>query len=339
MRVAVVGGGSIGIILAALVTKNIGPIDIIESFQENVDALNKHGATVTGFLELNVPVKAYTPDMVTGTYDIVFLCNKQTTNSEVLQNLLPHLNADSLVLTLQNGIPEDSVAKIVGKERTAGGAVGFGATWLQPGISQLTSTMYALENFAFDIGELSGEITPRIKEAQRILSGVGTTIVLNNLMGFRWSKVLMNATFSGMSAALGSTFGDVLYDPIAIKCIAHIADETIKVSKAAGVKMEEMQGKDFTQLELNSKDDVASKIPFYHEVWGQHEKLKASMLQDLEKGRKTEIDYINGYVAQAGHELGIPTPFNDKVVELVKREEETGIIHTMRDIKEFMSIL
>ena len=86
-------------------------------------------------MELNVPVKAYLPEQITGIYDIVFLLTKQTTTESALKQLLPHLGPDSVVCTLQNGIPESLVAPIVGKERTMGGSVAWGATWLKPGVS------------------------------------------------------------------------------------------------------------------------------------------------------------------------------------------------------------
>jgi len=342
MRTAIVGAGSIGTIAGALIVKNGGQVDLVDTYQAHVDALNEKGATVIGSYELNnIPVKAYTPDQMTGIYDMIFLLTKQTANATILPALLPHMDENSLVVTLQNGIPEEFVASIVGKERTAGGAVGWGATFIEPGVSMLASSAYAIENFAFDIGEIDGADTERIKKAQEILSLVGGTHILPNLMGTRWAKVLMNATFSGMSASLGSTFGDVLYDDTAIQCVAFIADETIRVANACGIHMEVMQGKDFEkQLKLeNGKADIPSKIPFYREVWGQHAKTKASMLQDLEKGQKTEIDYINGFVARKGREVGVPTPFNDKVVEMVKKQEETGVINTMADLAAFIPLI
>lgn len=328
MRIAVIGAGSIGTIVGALVAKGGGDIELIDSFTVNVKALQQNGATVTGAIQECVPVKAITPKEMTGIYDLVFLTTKQTVNGEVLPHLLRFLDKNSTVCTLQNGIPEESVARIIGKNRTVGGAVGFGATWKGPGISELTSTKRVMENYAFDIGELDGSITPRIKKVQEELNKVGFTIVLDNLMGFRWSKLLMNATFSGMSAALGCTFGDVLNHEEGIRYIAYIADETIKVARACGVKMAEMQGKDFTDLELTPTSGISDKLTFYHEVWDQHSLLKASMLQDLEKQRKTEIEYINGFVCQKGRETRIETPFNDMVVAIVKTAEASRSVNT-----------
>ena len=242
MRTAIVGIGSLGTIIGALMIKGGKQVDLFDSFQDNVDALNKLGATITGSLDLTVPVKAYTPEQMTGIYDLVFVLTKQTSNQAVLPKLLPHLRPESIVCTLQNGIPEDSVAAIVGADRTVGGAVGFGATWLKPGVSSLTSSYESVEKFAFEIGEIDGVIRPRLKTVQEYLGCIGRTEICPNVKAIKFTKVLMNATFSGMSAALACTFGDVLEHPKAMTCLAFIADECIKVAHARGVRLVQMQG-------------------------------------------------------------------------------------------------
>ena len=319
-------------------TKNGKQVDLIDSYQENVDALNADGARVTGNLELHWPVTALTPQEMKGEYDLILLLTKQTANEMALPRLLPHLHPDSIVCTLQNGIPEDGVAAIIGRERTIGGAVGFGATWLRPGVSELTSTLEAVEKFAFEIGELDGVVRPRLETVKEILSAAGGTTILTNLMGIRWTKLLMNATFSGMSAALGCSFRDLLADEKAMTCIAHIADETIKVCHGKGYRMVEMQGADMEFLELGSKADIAGKMDFYRKVWGRHNN-KASMLQDLEKGNNTEIDHINGVVCRSGRECGIATPFNDKVVEIVKQAEARRTVTDFGNLARFDEII
>ncbi|QDR79226.1 ketopantoate reductase family protein [Sporomusa termitida] len=338
MRTAILGAGALGIIIGARMTQNGQQVDLIDSFKENVDALNSNGATVTGFLEMHQPVKALTPAEITGTYDLILLLTKQTANETALPKLLPHLHKESVVCTLQNGVPEESVASYVGRERTIGGAVGFGATWLKPGVSELTSTMEAVEKFAFEIGEIDGVVRPRLEKVKEVLSTAGGTTILTNLMGIRYTKLLMNSTFSGMSAALNGTFSDVLANPKAMICVAHIADEVIKVCHGLGYRMVEMQGSDFEFLELNNKAEIPSKMDFYKKVWGRHNN-KASMLQDLEKGKKTEIDYINGVVCRGGSKCGIPTPFNDKVVELVKEAEARGGVNDFSYLERFNDII
>lgn len=318
MRIALMGVGSLGTIMGALVAKNGGEMVLIDANKEHVDALNKNGATVTGKMNLNVPVKAITPEEMTGKYDLVFYLVKQTYNDVALKQLLPHLAEDGFVCTLQNGVPEDAVAEIVGKERIVGGTVGWGATWIGPGISMLTSEP---DKMTFDIGEISGKVTDRIKKAKEVLDLVGKAEIVTNLMGYRWTKLLVNATFSGMSVALGCTYGDILDNEKALKCAQHIADETIKVAHAQNIKIESLQGHNLEILEFNNKVEMKKTTPYYSAIFGPHRGIKASMLQDLEKGRRCEIDAINGVVSKKGKETGVLTPINDKVVEIVKNVE------------------
>jgi 2-dehydropantoate 2-reductase len=339
MRAAIVGAGSLGTIIGALINHAGKQIDLIDAYKDHVDALNTSGATITGAIDLNVPVKAYTPDQLTGTYDLVFLLTKQTSNQVTLSHLLPFLHPDSSVCTLQNGIPEHSVAALVGRERTLGGAVGFGATWLRPGVSSLTSSYEATKNFAFEIGEIDGAVRPRLQIVQAYLECVGKTEIRTDLMGIRFSKVLMNATFSGMSTALGCTFGDVLADRKAMVCLAFVADECIKVARAHGVRLVKMQGEDLEFFELQGATDIPSKMVLYRKIWGAHAGLKASMLQDLEKGRDTEINFINGLICQKGRERDVATPFNDKIVELVTEAQERRGVNNFGYLRRFDELL
>ncbi|WP_078409124.1 ketopantoate reductase family protein [Priestia abyssalis] len=339
MKIGVIGAGSLGTIIGAFITKGGCDVDLIDINQENVDALNQKGAKLTGFLDETIPVTAKHPKQLSGNYDVIILLTKQVFTKESLESVLPFLHKESVVCTLQNGIPEERVASIVGAERTVGGVVGFGAIWSGPGVSELATEVDVMKKYAFDIGELNGEITDRIKTIKDMLDTVGYCEISTNIIGMKWSKLLMNATFSGMSASLGCTFGEVLSNPDAMKSLANIADETIKVARAHHIRLEKMQGKDMEFLELESQEDIPKKMAFYHEVWGPHANTKASMLQDLEKGRKSEIDFINGHVSKKGREKNIATPFNDLVCKLVQESEETQLLPILdRNIHEFKSL-
>jgi 2-dehydropantoate 2-reductase len=332
MSITLMGAGSLGTIIGALTVKNGVDIVLIDANKEHVDALNKNGATVTGKMELNVPVRAITPDQMSGIYDVVLYVVKQPHNEVALKQLLPHLGEDSIVCTLQNGVPEDEVAAIVGRERTIGCTVGWGATWLSPGVSMLTSEPHKM---SYDIGELDGKITDRVKKVAEILKLSAPTEVVTNLPGVRWTKLLVNATFSGMSAVLGCTYGEVMDNEKALGCVSHIANETLSVTAALGINLEPIQGHDLRILSFRNKQEMKAKFPVYKMVWGPHRMLKASMLQDLEKGRKTEIGAINGVISDYGRTANVPTPVNDKVVEIVKGIEEGKYAYSFSTLDMF----
>ena len=133
MRTAIYGAGSLGTVMGAYLTKAGAGIDLVNRNKAHVEALRKNGARITGTVEMTVPVHALTPEEMTGKYDIIFLMTKQLNNREVVTFLRDYLAEDGLIVTLQNGIPEDSVAEIVGAERTVGCTVEWGATMTAPG--------------------------------------------------------------------------------------------------------------------------------------------------------------------------------------------------------------
>ncbi|ADP33181.1 ketopantoate reductase family protein [Bacillus atrophaeus] len=322
MRIAVLGAGSLGTIVGAYLAAGGMDVELIDTYQAHVDALNHKGAKVIGTTDFQAKVKAITPENKSGKYDLVLLLTKQLYNDSVLQELLPFLGADSIVCSLQNGIPEEKVASIVGRERTIAGSVEFGATFIEPGVSRLTTEYTHFKKYAFQIGELNGEITERIQRIKSILDLVGGTHISDNLVGTKWSKLLINNAFSGLSAALNGKYGDILDNEIGIVSAVYIADETIKVGHANGVTFAKMGGLDIESLELTSENDLPDRIQTFRAAMESSRLLKASMLQDIEKKRKTEIDYINGVVPRLAEGTGISTPYNDMVVQLVKTAEQ-----------------
>jgi 2-dehydropantoate 2-reductase len=325
MRTAIFGCGAMGTVLGAFLNKNGHETILIDNYAEHVNALNSQGAHVIRCADLTVPVKAITPDQMEGTYDLVFLLTKQTANNEVLAHLLPFLNANSTVCTLQNGVPEPSVAEVIGKERTIGGTIMWGATFVSPGISELTQDITKQETL-FEIGEIDGSIGDRIKAVAAVLENMGPVTITDNLMGARWLKVMFNSCWSGMSAALGCTFGEIIDDPKASACMSYIASEAVAVCRASGYEMPYFWGQDMTAMGIIDTEDAFRKSQkIFYDLVSKMRPAKASMLQDLEKGRVTEVGMINGYICSEGKKAGIATPFCDTVVKVV-REIEAGTL-------------
>jgi len=340
MRIAVLGAGSLGTIVGAYLADGGMAVELIDTYQEHVDALNQTGAKVIGTTEFHAKVRAITPENKSGKYDLVLLLTKQLFNDTILRELLPFLKDDSVVCSLQNGIPEEKVASIVGVERVIAGSVEFGATFIEPGVSSLTTEFTQFKKYAFQIGELNGATTERIQSIKSVLDLVGGTHISDNLVGTKWSKLLINNAFSGLSAALNGEYGDILDNEIGILSAVYIADETIKVGHATGVTFAKMNGFDISSLELQSEKDIPKRIQTLRVVMEPSRLLRASMLQDLEKKRKTEIDYINGVIPRMGEGTGILTPFNDLVVKLVKSAEEYQTVPNFdTNIKAFEELL
>lgn len=315
MRIAIYGAGSLGTIMGAYLTKAGIPVEMINRNKKHVEALKKNGAVVTGTVSMQVPVTAYLPEEMNGTYDIIFLMTKQLDNAATVTRLKEYLSRDGIICTLQNGLPEPEIAKIVGESQVMGCTVAWGATLKEPGVSELTSEP---DSLSFGLGKMDQVPEKKMEEVKEILEHMCPVEVEENFMGVRFSKLLINAAFSGMSAVLGCTFGEAAEDKRSRVCVQNLMKECMDVAEAAGIRIAPIQGKDVVRL-LNYNNPVKKKISFLliPIAIKKHAKLKASMLQDLEKGKPCEVDAINGVVCQFGKKYHVATPYNDKVVEII----------------------
>ncbi|MBO5677613.1 MAG: 2-dehydropantoate 2-reductase [Bacteroidaceae bacterium] len=328
MRVAIYGAGSLGTILGAYISKAGVAIELINRNKAHVEALQSQGAKVVGTVDFTQPVVAYTPAEMSGTYDIIFLMTKQQHNPEVVAMLRPYLAEDGVLVTFQNGLPEVQIAEILGEERVLGCTVAWGATLQSPGVCELTSAPDAL---SFSLGAITEQKNKHFDQVKALLEHMGTVDVEENFLGTRWSKLLINAAFSGMSAVLGCTFGEAAGPKESRRIVQALIKECIDVCKAGGIRIEPVQGKDIVKL-LDYSNALKRAFSFFiiPIAIRKHAKLKASMLQDLEKGKLTEVDAINGAVSVTGRKVGCPTPMNDRVVEIIHRIEQ-GELRPCRD--------
>ena len=333
MRAAIYGAGSLGTILGAYITRVGGSIDLINHNKAHVEALKAKGAHVSGTVDFVQKVNALTDSELSGVYDIIFLMTKQQKNPEVVTFLKDYLAEDGVIVTFQNGLPEIGIAEIVGEDRVLGCTVAWGATMKGPGECELTSSADAL---TFGLGSLSAKPNPKTAQVKALLDLMGEASIEENFIGTRWSKLLINASFSGMSAVLGTTFGEAAGNKASRKIVQAIIKECIDVCSKAGIRIEPVQGKDIVKL-LDYGNPVKKALSFMiiPIAIRKHALLKASMLQDLENGKLTEVDSINGSVCAYGRKVGVPTPMNDAVVEVIHKCESGELKPGYDNLKYF----
>ena len=333
MRIAIYGAGSLGTILGAFITKAGVSIELINRNKAHIEALKNKGAQVVGTMNFTQPVVAYTPDEMNGTYDILFLMTKQQHNAEVVQMLKGFLAPDGVLVTFQNGLPEVQIAEVLGEERVLGCTVAWGATLQSPGVCELTSEPDAL---SFSLGSISKQRSKHFDKVKELLEMMGTVEVEENFLGTRWSKLLINAAFSGMSAVLGCTFGEAAGPKESRRIVQALIKECIDVCQVGRIRIEPVQGKDIVKL-LNYTNALKRAFSFFiiPIAIRKHAKLKASMLQDLEKGKLTEVDAINGAVSEYGRKVNFRTPMNDKVVEIIHRIEQGELTPSFDNLRYF----
>jgi 2-dehydropantoate 2-reductase len=324
IKIAIYGAGAMGTVLGSLLTKGgLENVHLITRNQAHVNGLNDGGAKIVcqaETLEWTIPVKALTPSQMTEQYDVVFLMTKQRQNEEILNFLLPYLADDGVVCTTQNGLPEASVAAVVGNQRAYGAVTTYGATFLEAGKVALTSKLQAMRMSVcgYENDNTKSELLVEILSyAGKAIDNAEFADTNENLQGARWSKLAINAAFSGLSVVTGCTFGTLAKRHKSRKVALGILRECFAVAKALGVTLEKMQGHDMKKM-LGGKSFFKRVIAYIllPIAMKKHKKLYSGMLKDIQKGRRCEIDFINGVVVDAGKTLGVPTPYNQKIVEI-----------------------
>ena len=324
MRIAVYGAGAMGTVLGALLSKSGANVHLITRNEAHVLGLKEKGARIVcaaDNTEWNIPVHALLPSEMSQTYDVIFLMTKQRHNAEILEFLRSKLAKDGVICTTQNGLPEESVMAAVGGNRTYGLVASYGANFIGGGKVELTSKIQAMR---VTVGSYlgGGEKTEFLKE---ILTQAGKAVgnenfakATDNLAGARWSKLAINAAFSGLSVVTGQTFGEIAKKRKSKRVALGVLRECMDVATANGVTLEEMQGHDMQKL-LGNRSFFGTKFALFALPFAmkRHKKLRSGMLTDVENGRRCEIDFINGVVCKWGKAVGVETPLCEKIVEIV----------------------
>lgn len=312
--VTVIGGGAIGGITAAcLVKKGFSQVIVVDTWEEHVEAMRR-GLKIEGCRgDYNVPLNAVTPDKLNEPLDLVLLAVKSAATKPALEWLLPFLHDQSTVVSLQNGINEDLIAGLVGREKTVGCMVGWGATSLAPGHLVQTSPG------EFVVGGLDGQTEGRPGAARKVLANVTGCQITANIYGFLWTKLIVNCVIA-VGALQGKTVGETVSMPQARPLITAIVSEGLQVAAGLGITLETLKLKMEPEQYIGLQDFVAEMIIKLLEE--EHGHILPSIYQDILKGRPSEIDYINGYVAARSEEVGVETPFNRGIVEAIHQIEK-----------------
>jgi len=319
MRIALLGAGSIGTIIGALLSRGGEDIVLVNTNQAHVDALNRYGARIVGFVEDTIPVNAILPSEMRGQFDLIISLTKLTATEHSLRAALPHMHDDTIVLNLQNGTPEDISKEVVGAERVMGGCVEFSATGIEPGVVEWTTQTTRLE---ITFGQLDGVLTDKTRRVQKCMAHIGRANLTGNLQGVRYTKLTDNATFSAMSAILACDFGQILDSYEAMRCVAYLGREAVQIIAALGIRPKKLFGFEPTiaNLGFSSPEGLQNVIyRYWPPIYTPSRSGRSSMLHDLEKGRVCEIDHINGKFVALGGILGIDTPFMKTAVAVIKK--------------------
>jgi 2-dehydropantoate 2-reductase len=300
-RILVVGAGAIGGITAAQLDADV---TVLDTNAEHVAALRDPGLVYEQEGEERTAVlnAVSSIDQLDGEFDFALVAVKAPFHRAALEPLAARGGIGAFV-SLGNGLIQDRMEGIVGAGNLLACIVEWGGSNVGPG--RLVRDSLG----GYMVGELDGSVRERTRELAALLEPVGHTRVTDNVRGMIWSKLLINTTFTGLSAVSGLRYGGVASQgPDAVFALWA---EGIAVGDAQGLTLESIHATDphrFDETELARMMESMANV-------------RPSMLQDLDAGRATEVDVVNGGVAERGRELGIATPCNDAVVELVHSME------------------
>lgn len=314
MRVAIYGAGAMGTILGAYIAASGKQIDLITRNKEHVAAMKEHGAHVLGHADFTVRVNAYTPDEMTGVYDIIFLMTKQRENAKILTTLRDFLATDGVICTMQNGLPEPSVIEAVGSKRCLGCAVAWGATAVGFGEVKLTSEK---KKMTFALGSMHGN-NKWIEPVKEYLECAGKVTIEQNFFSARWAKLVINSAFSPLSALTGMTFGQVAREKYSKRLALALLNEAFAVAKQCGVEIAPIQGHDIVKIfkcSGGAKSFIARLV--LPVAMRSHKSLVSGMYADLAAGRICDIEFVNGIIQRLGNKFDVDTPVTDEVIEFI----------------------
>jgi 2-dehydropantoate 2-reductase len=308
------GAGAIGGSLGAAFVRSGHDVLFVDRDAEHVAAMNKEGLEITGPLAPGrVAAHAILPDDVDGLFDLVVLCVKAQDTEAAARALAPHLAPDGVVVSAQNGLNELTIAEAVGRQRTIGCFVNFGADYHGPG-----TVMYGGRG-AVVVGELDGRRTPRLERLHALFQSFEPNAVLtSNIWGFLWSKLIYGALLFA-TALTDDSIADVLDDRDHRPALIELGREIARVAAAEGVRLEAFNGFDpaaFTSagtaqaLERSFADMVAFNR--------RSAKSHSGIWRDLAvRRRRTEIDAQIAIVLPIAARHGVPAPVNARLVELI----------------------
>tara|TARA_Y100000588_G_C14159912_1_gene884321 strand:+ start:175 stop:1233 length:1059 start_codon:yes stop_codon:yes gene_type:complete len=347
IRTAVVGVGAIGGTLGGYMTKSGEDVLLIDDWKEHVDTMNKNGLKLDGITgESIVKVKAVHTDEIpniSGNFDLLVISVKSYKTADITNKLLPYIKDQTWVVSPQNSINELTISPIVGAHRTIGCVTTISAGLNAPGhITRTGSVSQSLQKdpICFMVGELDGTVTDRVKQISEMFSAAGKTITTDDLWGERWSKMVTNCMINATAAMTGLMSHEVRANKEARAQMINLAVETIKVGKSLGYNVKPpMPGFTLENLEDSLEGSGNEKLDAI--LSGSKPAVPGlpSMAQDVIKGRKTEIEHLNGFVSKTGKEMGIPTPYNDAVVQVIRGIESGQFLVTQKNLRRVNSMI
>ena len=333
-KIAVMGTGAVGGYAGAHMARAGEDITFIDPWPEHVERMRSHGLTISHIRDVEPFTTKVRALHLTDAQqlakekpiDIAFVCMKSYDTEWATTLIAQYLSPNGFVVSLQNCMNEETIAGVVGWGRTVGCiASSITVDLCEPGHVRRAAGKSGTKHTVFRTGEVHGRVTDRVQEICRLVSLSDSAMVTENLWGERWSKLVTNVMGNGLSACTGMLTKDMMRDDAIRHFSARLGSEAIRVGQAMGYALEEIHHLDPELIARAGEGDAAARRAYDdHRLaeaakgGGEH---RPSMGQDMVKGRRTEIQFLNGMVAQKGEAIGLATPANSVLTEIVTKVE------------------
>lgn len=321
MKIVVIGAGAIGGVTAAFMA--IGGVDVtlVCKRQSVADTVRESGLHIVGKRgEHRIKLKAVAdiPELEE-KFDCCLIATKAYDLESAAEKILPFLAPDGLAVSLQNGVCIDALAKTAGSKRAVGAVVTWSSTMLGDGMLEITG------EGGFIIGRPGGGRDERLEKLREAMDKAAPTTISDDILGVLYSKLIINSGITCGGAMTGQTLGEMLAGSRARRFFINIVREDMRLADAMGLKVPPFGGRLDYYGFIRGDGFLARwrRHAMLFAVGLRYRKLKSSSLTSLQRNGKTEVDFLNGWIAAKGDELNIPTPVNDRVVRII-REIEAG---------------
>ncbi len=318
-RILIWGAGAIGGSVGAWLKRAGHDITFVDVVAEHVAAISGAGLRITGPVEeFSVTAPAFTPDELAGTWQRIFLAVKAHHTEAATRALTPHLAQDGFVLSLQNGLNELIIQRIVGRDRTIGAFVNFGADWMAPG------EIIFGNRGAVVLGELDGAMTPRLAALHAVMRDFEPDAVTTpDIWSYLWGKLGYGAML--FAQALGQKgIADCLARPELLGLWRRLGEEAIVVARAEGVEPRGFNGYDVEAFKPGASEDAARRSVAAMVAFNSTSaKTHSGVWRDLAvRKRRTEVDVQIAPIAEIGARHGIDCRATRRLVAMIHEVED-----------------
>jgi 2-dehydropantoate 2-reductase len=326
----IVGAGGVGCVLGARMERAApGSVTFVDAWPENVRTI-QDGGLIVDYPDEQVHVRpriAMVAELgaLGDKPDLVVLAVKAYDTAAMLDAIVAHIG-DAPILSLQNSINEERIAATVGEARTIGGICLYDGALVTPGRGRQT-----MAHGKIVIGELDGTTRVRTEQFADLLRTSTPVQITDNIWGELWTKLIRNVMVNAMAAVTGLGMGELVIVPGCDQICIGLGGEAVRVALQQGHRLKTADLFDCpyaypADWYLQARESTERKRleQSFHDSWVPHPNVYPSMLQDIRKGRRTEVEALNGYIVNKGRELNVPTPLNEALTQLVLEYGSTG---------------